>query len=185
MSATGPELPPPGRAQWPLLVLGALTLVGGWLQLPDVLPFGRVAMLHHWLAPVIGNAGTLLAGTGHLPREREFLLIGIAVAVAVGGIAAFAVLLWALNRAKGASAGLEPIVLSSPSGGDTFAVPAAPGATFNIGGGPGLSVGAGSCDCQPCPGGVTFFATPADQAAYLVSSGAATDYAGVNPYGGY
>ena len=85
--------------------------------------------------------------------------------VAVGAVAAFAVLLWAVNRSKGATSGLEPIAISSPSGGDTFTVPASPGATFNIGGGPGLSVGGGSCGCQPCPGGVTFFATPQDQAA--------------------
>ena len=77
----------------PLLVLGALTLVGGWLQLPEVLPLGRVAMLEHWLEPVIGNAGTLLSGTGHLAHNTEFLLIGIAVVVAIGGISvAFAVL---------------------------------------------------------------------------------------------
>jgi NADH-quinone oxidoreductase subunit L len=77
----------------PLLVLGALTLVGGWLQLPDVLPLGRIGMLEHWLEPVIGNAGTLLSGTGHLPRNTEFMFIGIAVLVAIGGISvAFAIL---------------------------------------------------------------------------------------------
>ncbi len=83
----------PWLLRGPLLVLGSLTLVGGWLQLPEVLPLGRVAMLEHWLAPVVGSAGTLLSGTGHLPPNTEFLLIGIAVVVAISGIGvAFAVL---------------------------------------------------------------------------------------------
>ena len=70
----------------PLLVLGALTLVGGWLQLPEVLPLGRIGLLDQWLEPTTGNAGALLAGNGHLAHSTEFLLIGIAVAVAVAGI---------------------------------------------------------------------------------------------------
>jgi NADH-quinone oxidoreductase subunit L len=67
-------------------VLGALTLVGGWLQLPEVLPIGRIGLLDAWLEPTTGNAGTLLAGNGHLAHNTELLFIGIAVAVAVAGI---------------------------------------------------------------------------------------------------
>ncbi len=69
----------------PLLILGALTLAGGWLQLPEVLPIGRIGLLDRWLEPVSGAATTLLAGTGHLTHRTEFVLIGIAVAVAVLG----------------------------------------------------------------------------------------------------
>ena len=77
----------------PLVILGALTLVAGWLQLPDVLPLGRTGLLAGWLAPVSGSATVLLAGSGHLPHQTEFMLIGIAIAVAVAGIAvAFTVL---------------------------------------------------------------------------------------------
>ena len=76
----------PWMLRGPLLVLGALTLVGGWLQLPEVLPIGRIGLLDAWLEPTTGNAGTLLAGTGQLPHSTEYLLIGIAVAVAVAGI---------------------------------------------------------------------------------------------------
>jgi NADH-quinone oxidoreductase subunit L len=83
----------PWMLRAPLLVLGALTLVGGWLQLPDVVPIGRTGLLDGWLEPTTGNAGTLLAGTGHLSHNTELLLIGIAVAVAVAGIVvAFVVL---------------------------------------------------------------------------------------------
>ena len=70
----------------PLIVLGALTLVGGWLQLPEVLPLGRVGLLGAWLKPTTGDAATLLAGTGHLAQNAEVVLIGIAVAVAVAGM---------------------------------------------------------------------------------------------------
>jgi NADH-quinone oxidoreductase subunit L len=71
----------------PLIVLGALTLVAGWLQLPTVLPLGRTGLLDTWLAPVTGASGVLLAGTGHLEHRTEYVLIGIAIAVAVAGIA--------------------------------------------------------------------------------------------------
>ena len=76
-----------------LIVLGALTLVGGWLQLPDVLPIGRTGMLDAWLEPITGSAATLLAGTGHLPHNTEFALIGIAVVVAIAGMVTAFVLL--------------------------------------------------------------------------------------------
>ena len=71
----------------PLLALGGLTLVGGWLQLPDVLPVGRTGLLENWLRPITGDATTLLAGTGRITHNTEYLLIGIAVAVAIAGIA--------------------------------------------------------------------------------------------------
>ncbi len=77
----------------PLIVLGALTLVGGWLQLPEVLPIGRPGLLAEWLAPIASASGTLLAGTGHLPHSTEFVLIAIAIAVAVGGIVTAFILL--------------------------------------------------------------------------------------------
>jgi NADH-quinone oxidoreductase subunit L len=77
----------------PLLVLGGLTLVGGWLQLPEVLPIGRTGLLEHWLSPIVGSSTTMLAGTGHLSHQTEYVLIALAIAVAVTGIAiAFGVL---------------------------------------------------------------------------------------------
>ncbi len=71
----------------PLLILGGLTVVAGWLNLPEVLPIGRPGWLASWLEPVSGPAGTTLAGTGHLAHNTELLLIGLAIAAAVGGIA--------------------------------------------------------------------------------------------------
>ncbi len=77
----------------PLLILGALTLVGGWLQLPEVLPIGRTGVLDAWLAPIAGPSTTLLAGNGHLSHNTEYILIAIAIAVAVAGIATAFILL--------------------------------------------------------------------------------------------
>jgi NADH-quinone oxidoreductase subunit L len=58
-----------------------------------VLPLGRTGMLDHWLEPVIAGSGQLLAGTGHLAHQTEFVLIGIAIAVAIAGIATAFILL--------------------------------------------------------------------------------------------
>jgi NADH-quinone oxidoreductase subunit L len=77
----------PWLLRGPLVVLGALTVIGGWLQLPAVLPLGPTALLDRWLAPISGTSATLLAGSGHLSHQTEYVLIGIAVAVAAAGMA--------------------------------------------------------------------------------------------------
>ncbi|HEY9478943.1 MAG TPA: NADH-quinone oxidoreductase subunit L, partial [Gemmatimonadaceae bacterium] len=42
---------------WPLLILGALSLVGGWFNLPEFLhALGPVGALDRWLDPVVGAA---------------------------------------------------------------------------------------------------------------------------------
>ncbi len=70
----------------PVLVLGLLTLVGGWLNLPKLLPLGPTGLLEHWLAPVTGASAARLAGTAELSHDTEYMLIGIAVATALIGI---------------------------------------------------------------------------------------------------
>jgi NADH-quinone oxidoreductase subunit L len=76
----------------PVLLLGVLTLAGGWLNLPALLPWGRVGILEHWLEPVVGKATTQLAPTHPLTHETEYVLVGVAVAVALMGIVLAAVL---------------------------------------------------------------------------------------------
>ncbi len=76
----------------PLLVLGALSVAGGWLNLPevitDLLPMGPTGMLEHWLEPVVGAATARVeGGAAHPSATTEELLIGLAVAIAVAGIA--------------------------------------------------------------------------------------------------
>ena len=70
----------------PVVVLALLTVIGGWLNLPALVPLGPTGLLEHWLDPVTGASGRRLAGAGHLPHGTEQLLLGIAIAVAVAGI---------------------------------------------------------------------------------------------------
>jgi NADH-quinone oxidoreductase subunit L len=82
-----------GEAPWimtgPLVVLGALTVFGGWLNIPEFAKFlGPVGGLDHWLEPVVGEAtARVVQGGGHLPEGLELGLVGIAVLIAVAGIA--------------------------------------------------------------------------------------------------
>ena len=70
----------------PVLVLGALTVAGGWLNLPALIPLGPVGMLERWLEPVTGRSTLRLAGDGRLDHTTESVLVGIATTVAVVGI---------------------------------------------------------------------------------------------------
>jgi NADH-quinone oxidoreductase subunit L len=75
----------------PLVVLGILTAVGGWLNLPevvtDLIPLGPREVLAHWLEPVVGGAtARVTSGTAHVAPSTEEALIGVAVAIAVAGI---------------------------------------------------------------------------------------------------
>ncbi|HEV7387121.1 MAG TPA: NADH-quinone oxidoreductase subunit L [Gemmatimonadaceae bacterium] len=76
----------------PLVVLAILTIFGGWLNLPevvtDILPVGPGEVLTRWLDPVVGSAtATITAGATHLAPATEQVLIGVAVLIAVAGIA--------------------------------------------------------------------------------------------------
>jgi NADH-quinone oxidoreductase subunit L len=86
----------------PLVILGILTIVGGWLNLPgvvtDVVPLGPSEVLTHWLDPVVGGAtARIIAGAPAVPTSTEEALIGTAVIIAVVGI------LLAILRLKPAS----------------------------------------------------------------------------------
>ena len=75
----------------PLVVLAVLSFAGGWLNIPPL--FGElglqpVAALHHWLEPVVaGPEAALGAGRAEITHAVEYRLVGLAVLVAVGGIA--------------------------------------------------------------------------------------------------
>lgn len=74
----------------PVVVLGALSLVGGWLNLPAIASFlGPVGRLDHWLDPVVGNATRAVTNGVALEASHstEAVLIGAAVVIAVLGIA--------------------------------------------------------------------------------------------------
>jgi NADH-quinone oxidoreductase subunit L len=72
----------------PLVVLGIATVVGGWLNLPALIPIGPVEGLQHWLEPVVGHAA-LVVTNGHeleASHSTEWFLIGAAILIAVAGI---------------------------------------------------------------------------------------------------
>ena len=73
----------------PLLVLAALSLFGGWLNLPALASFlGPIGGLDKWLEPVVGAATLRVTNNVHLESNHssEVMLIGAAVAIAVAGI---------------------------------------------------------------------------------------------------
>ena len=65
-----------------------LSIAGGLLNLPGFLG-SQGQKLHHWLEPVTGEAALHITHgeEAHLALGTEFMLIGLAVAIAIGGIA--------------------------------------------------------------------------------------------------
>jgi NADH-quinone oxidoreductase subunit L len=82
----------------PVLVLAGLALVAGWLNLPELIPLGRVGALAEWLEPVTGASSRVLAGSSHVSIQSEQMLIAVAVALALIGIG------FAAIRYRGATA---------------------------------------------------------------------------------
>jgi NADH-quinone oxidoreductase subunit L len=84
----------------PLVVLGLLTVFGGYLNLPEVLPSmgGSYGFLHHWLQPVTAPGVAVGTGLGTVPElpdhHTELMLIFGASAIAVAGL----LLGWFLTR---------------------------------------------------------------------------------------
>jgi NADH-quinone oxidoreductase subunit L len=81
-----------GEAPWvmtgPLVALGILSAVGGWLNMPAFLPLGPAAGLEHWVEPVVGESALAITKgqAPHLSHALEYGLVGLAVAIAVIGI---------------------------------------------------------------------------------------------------
>jgi NADH-quinone oxidoreductase subunit L len=72
----------------PLVVLGLLTLVGGWLNIPEFAKMlGPVGVLDRWLDPVVGEStARVMAGASEVSPNLEYGLVGLAIAIAIGGI---------------------------------------------------------------------------------------------------
>jgi NADH-quinone oxidoreductase subunit L len=86
----------------PLFVLAVLSVIGGWLNLPEVItdlvPLGPRDLIGHWLEPVVGaSTARMSAGEIHASARVEELLIVAAVFVAVAGI----VFAWARLKPAG------------------------------------------------------------------------------------
>ncbi len=95
----------------PLVVLGVLSVFGGWFNLPEFFKAGPIGALEHWLEPVVGEGALRI--TNGAPLETapgtEMALVGVAVLIALAGIAL------ALVRLKPAS--LVPKAESAPEEG--------------------------------------------------------------------
>jgi NADH-quinone oxidoreductase subunit L len=98
----------PWQMTFPLIVLAVLSVVGGWIGIPEV--FAEHAhSLEHFLAPIFAES-TKLAEQHHLEASQEYLMMGgTTVAIVV-------VILLAVNRYKkaqpaaGESAGLGKVL---------------------------------------------------------------------------
>ncbi len=71
----------------PLIVLGVLSVVGGFVGIPEALGGGN--SFHHWLSPLLGNENGAVPTTAeahHWPHAVEYIMIALSIAVAVAGI---------------------------------------------------------------------------------------------------
>jgi NADH-quinone oxidoreductase subunit L len=89
----------------PVVVLGLLTLVGGWLNLPKLVRLGPTGALARWLAPVTGISERRLAGNAQISHGAEELLLVFAIVMALSGIG-YAVWRYRGIRADKAHAGV-------------------------------------------------------------------------------
>jgi len=76
----------------PLAVLAVLSLVGGWVNIPEALPLPRIDWLHHWLEPVIAPAAAVAEAHGvHAAHASpvgggEALWAGISTLLGLGAV---------------------------------------------------------------------------------------------------
>lgn len=67
----------------PLIILGILSIIGGWIGIPhvigEVLPGHPSNILEHWLSPVVKT----IPGLGQADPTQEWLLMGTSVALAI------------------------------------------------------------------------------------------------------
>jgi len=67
----------------PLVLLGVLSAAGGLLNIPEL--FHGNAWLEHWLEPIVQPSAALLPHP-HLSTATEWMLVGVAVLIAILGI---------------------------------------------------------------------------------------------------
>jgi NADH-quinone oxidoreductase subunit L len=83
----GPEVHPheaPRTMTVPLILLAVLSIVGGFVGVPASLGGGNA--IEHWLEPVFAPAQEKLTHPAHATDPTEYLLMGLSVAVAMGGM---------------------------------------------------------------------------------------------------
>ena len=74
----------PGTMTIPLIILAGLSIVGGWIGIPESLLGGNA--LEHWLDPVFESANEKLRLAHHEVEAVEYVLMALSVLVAAGAI---------------------------------------------------------------------------------------------------
>lgn len=70
----------------PLIILAVLSVIGGWIGIPEVFSGEHGNQFHNWLAPIFHDAELKLAQYGSHSNTEELLLMTISVIAVLGGI---------------------------------------------------------------------------------------------------
>lgn len=70
----------------PLIVLGILSVIGGWIGIPEIFSGEHGNIFHSWLAPVFKDAEVKLAYYGSHSHSEELTLMAISIVLALVGI---------------------------------------------------------------------------------------------------
>jgi NADH-quinone oxidoreductase subunit L len=98
----------------PLIVLGLLAVVGGFVNVEEDVPVvglfnldGEGGALHHWLEPVLAGSGEVIKRnvTGIEEAHHSWIPIAVAIAIGMGGLVLAAVM---LGRRRLATADVQP-----------------------------------------------------------------------------
>lgn len=70
----------------PLIVLGVLSAIGGFIGIPEIFSGEHGNLFHTWLAPVFKSAEIILMNIGNHSHFEEILFMAISIVAAVTGI---------------------------------------------------------------------------------------------------
>ncbi len=89
----------PSVVMWaPLGVLAFLSIVGGWVNIPEALPLPQVDWLHHWLEPVFEPAVAVASAQGKVAGHYAPVGGGEALWAGIGTVLALAAVVVTLRR---------------------------------------------------------------------------------------
>jgi len=70
----------------PLIILAVLSVIGGFIGIPEIFSGEHGNLFENWLEPIFSNANAKLAAFGIQSSSTEFLLMAVTIAGAVGSI---------------------------------------------------------------------------------------------------
>lgn len=70
----------------PLMVLAGLSIIGGFIGIPEVFSGAHGNLFHGWLEPIFAQANTKLASHGSHSHATELILMAVSVALAASAI---------------------------------------------------------------------------------------------------